>query len=441
MSTVIRYKSKRLECWEKGKELVIEHYKNIQTAREKGKLLILSCAGTPYFIFAGLGDFVLFAGEPYAATVAAIPEFSLKCMEAFEARGYQQDMCGYMKNFCGSMFLDKYLLGGPFPKIDFILSSHYCACGHPFWHRIVADYQGIPQFQIDDDIEHPRSGNREQAIEYVVNQYLDAIEWMERTTGRKYEDEKAIECMERTQRIETLWGEINLLAGAVPAPIDAKSLLALMPIHMLRRNEDISEQFLITLRDELKERVANEIAILGTERFRMAATQPPAWSYLRMFRVLEEYGVVFVSTVTYTTWGVFDFRDDGTVAPAKTARELGWPRPKNREEMIWTYIKWRGSHKRATFGLFGPSERGMSALVQLAKAWKVDAMALMLNRGCPPMNIGMYSVVKPYLVKHGIPTVIFEANYADCREADPARTIDTLVSFLESLGLRKLPKT
>jgi benzoyl-CoA reductase/2-hydroxyglutaryl-CoA dehydratase subunit BcrC/BadD/HgdB len=108
--------------------------------------------------------------------------------------------------------------------------------------------------------------------------------------------------------------------------------------------------------------------------------------------------------------------------------------------MMRTYLMWKKLHKRPTFGLFGPNEETTAALLQLARFWKVDAMALMLNRGCPPMNVGMYSFVKPYLVERGMPTIIFEANYADCREADPARTIDTLVAFLEGLGLRRLPK-
>ena len=82
MTTVTKYKTAPLKCWQKGKELRLEAYRDLATGHEKGKLLVLGCAATPYGMLAGLGDFVFLAGEPYGASVAADPPVSIPAMEA-----------------------------------------------------------------------------------------------------------------------------------------------------------------------------------------------------------------------------------------------------------------------------------------------------------------------------------------------------------------------
>ena len=209
-------------------------------------------------------------------------------MECYEARGYARDMCGYMRNFLGTMFLDKYYFtGGPFPKFDFAWSVRHCPAGHPKWHQIVSEYQGIPMYYVDDETMLAIDGDQEARIEYVAGQYLDSIEWMEKITKRKYDDEKGIEAMRNYFINEGLWGEINLLNGAIPAPLDIKSMFALMPISMLRRHEKVATEFLTELRDEVKERIANKIAAVPAEAYRMCMLTPPPWSFLKVFRYLE----------------------------------------------------------------------------------------------------------------------------------------------------------
>ena len=40
-----RWKTKPLDCWQKGKELRLNYYRDVATARERGKLLV-SGSGT-----------------------------------------------------------------------------------------------------------------------------------------------------------------------------------------------------------------------------------------------------------------------------------------------------------------------------------------------------------------------------------------------------------
>ena len=436
MSTVTKYKTAPLKCWQKGKELRLEAYRDLATGHEQGKLLVLGCAATPYGMLAGLGDFVFLAGEPYGASVAADPPVSIPAMETYEAKGYARDMCGYMRNFLGTMFLNKYYFtGGPFPKFDFAWSVRHCPAGHPKWHQIVSEYQGIPMNYIDDETMLATDGDQQPRIDYIAGQYLDSIEWMEKITKRKFDDEKAIEAMRNYFVNEALWGEINLLNGSIPAPIDIKSLFALMPISMLRRHEKVAIEFLTELRDELKERIANQIAAVPTERFRMCMLTPPPWSFLKVFRYLENYGVVFVGTYVYliNSGEVQFLYEKGTVVPATPPEKRpGWKTMKNREDLCRTVARWRAEHPFQSH-----LETRKKEYVIMFKHWKANAYLLLINRGCVPMTTSMYDFQRD-LNRQGIPTSMFEGNFADCRDIDETGVLDRLETFLEGQGIQKI---
>ncbi len=438
MTTYAKYKTKPLDCWQWGKELRLEAYQDLVGGHEQGKLLVLGCAATPYGMLAGLGGFVFLAGEPYGASIAADPPFSVSCMEAYEARGYSRDMCGYMRNFLGSMYLDKYYFtGGRFPKFDFAWSVRHCPGGHPKWHQIVSEYQGIPMNYIDDDTMLTLDGDPHHRIEYVAGQYLDSIEWMEKVTGRTFDDEKAIAAMRNYFKNEALWGEICLLNGAVPAPLDIKSMFALMPISMLRRHEEVATRFLETLRDEIKDRIANGIAAVTNERYRLCMLTPPPWSFLKVFRYLESFGVVVAGTYVYlvNSGEVKFLLDEGKVVPATVPEERpGWPEIKNREDLCRTIARWRAEHPFQSH----LDTRKKEAVV-ISRHWNGDAYLLLLNRGCVSMTTSMYDIQR-YLLYHSIPVIMVEGNFADCRDIDETGVLDRLEAFLEGQGISKLPE-
>ena len=64
-------------------------------------------------------------------------------------------------------------------------------------------------------------------IEYVAGQILDGIEWLEKTTGRTYDDELFIEACWNDFRSTSKWAEICTLNQAVPAPLEEKTMYSL----------------------------------------------------------------------------------------------------------------------------------------------------------------------------------------------------------------------
>ncbi|MDO8635395.1 MAG: benzoyl-CoA reductase, bzd-type, subunit O, partial [Dehalococcoidia bacterium] len=142
------YKTAPLHSWKTAKALRMKHYHEVMEARGKGKLIV--SGGTEGFVGlpAGLGDYVYLGGEPYGATIGSDPQFSQICSEAVEARGFARDLCSYMRNYWGSMFLNRFYFGGEFPKPDFCLQMNFCD-SHAKWYQLVSDYYGVPYFSID----------------------------------------------------------------------------------------------------------------------------------------------------------------------------------------------------------------------------------------------------------------------------------------------------
>ena len=165
MSEKNLYKTEPLKCWNNAKELRDKYYRDYAEAKDKGALRWAGGAWTLGAVPEGLGrDVYSITSEPYAASIAFDKEFSLQCLEAAEKAGFARDLCAYMRNYWGSVILNKYAFGGPFPKPDFIWQDHIC-CSHAKWYQVVSDLEGgIPSFSIDVSV-----GPYEELTEKLLN--------------------------------------------------------------------------------------------------------------------------------------------------------------------------------------------------------------------------------------------------------------------------------
>lgn len=440
MGQATLYKTKPLDCWQRAKELRVNYYKQFSTARQEGRLIASGSATSFSVILAGLGDYAFLTSEPYGASIATDPEFSRACAEIVETKGFARDMCAYMRNYWGSMYLDRYFYGGQFPKPDLLLQAHYCD-SHAKWFQVVTEYLGVPYRAID--LLPGPSGARERArVEYIAGQLLDAIEWLEKVTGRKYDDGRLVEAARIEFRNMSLWAEICTLNKAIPAPLDEKSMYSLYVLNTLAGERREVQDFYETLRDEVRDRVANGIAALATERCRILADSQPPWYFLQVFRYMEQYGAVCVgSAYSFALWGAWEEQADGTLGPMGTPDEKGMSL-KTREDVARALAAW-WAHKFTSYprgatllGLTMPEDRNES-LQRTVKEWHAQGVIMHLNRGCEGSGFGQMEN-RLALVRAGIPIMTYEGNMGDEREFDKAQTIDRLEAFMESLGLSRI---
>jgi benzoyl-CoA reductase subunit B len=431
-----KYKTEPLKCWNKAKEIRENYYKNFAAAHEKGGLRWAGGAWSFDAIPSGLGDDIFpLTGEPYAASIAFNKDFALQCHEAVEKAGYARDLCSYMRNYWGSIILDKYAFGGKFPKPDFIWQDHIC-CSHAKWYQVVRDLEGgdIPMYCIDVSVG-PYEELDENRLNYVVGQMHDGIEWLEKVTGRKYDDEKLIQAVYNHCRSTSMWAEVCNLNKTVPAPLDEKTMYSLYVLGTLHKSSKAVADFTEELRDEVKDRIERGIAAVPNEKCRvMSDTQPP-WAFLKVFRYLEQYGCVSVGSLyTFGLIGMWDKQEDGSWGPRKTPQQEGIE-IKDRDHALRVLASWELN--KPEWQHFYSPEAKSDMMITIAKEWKLNGVLLHYNRGCEGLSLGI-AENRLALIDAGFPVMIFEGNMGDEREFDEAQTMNRIDAFMESLGYDKM---
>lgn len=428
-----KYPTEPLKLWAKAKELRETYYMNYARAKEKGGLRWSGSAWALDALPAGLGkDVYSLTGEPYAAAVAHDRKFAKECMDAAEAYGFARDLCSYMRIYWGGMHLNKYLFGGDFPKPDFIFQTQIC-CSHSKWYQHVAKEEMVPQFYVDVGVG-PYKDMNEQRLDYVTNQLHDGIEFLEKSTGRKFDDELFIHAVKNEMRSTSRWADICALNKVKPAPLDEKTMYSLYVLATLSKSSQWCADFYDELYEEVKDRVARGIAAVPNETARMMSDTQPPWSFLKIFRYLETFGAVSVGSLyTFALEGIWEDKPDGSWG----GRSLPWDKGidiKDRGTALRLYADWNLS-KPQWQHFFDPRLK-TAMMLRIIKEWQVDGVMLHLNRGCEGLSLGIMEN-RLGISKAGVPIMTFEGNMGDEREFDEVRTQARVDAFMEQLGLRR----
>jgi benzoyl-CoA reductase subunit B len=426
-----KYKTEALKSWSKAKELRLKYYEDYKNAKDKGGLRWTGGAWAFDAIPAGLGrDVHNITGEPYGASIAFDRKLSLECLEAAEAKGWARDLCSYMRNYWGSMYLNKYAFGGEYPQPDFCFQDHIC-CSHGKWYQHVAEYKKIPYFCIDVSVG-PYKDIDENRLMFVVNQMHESIEWLEKISGRKYQDDLLIEAVENECRSTSVWAEICCLNMARPAPLDEKTMYSLYVHGTLAKHSKEVADFYEELRDEVKYRVDNQIAAVPNERCRLMSDTQPPWGFLKVFRYLEKFGAISIGSLyTFGLIGNWETKPDGTWGPRTTPMQKG-EKITTRDQALRVLADWNLS-KPEWQHFYDPNLK-TEMMLQIAKQWQLDGVMLHLNRGCEGLSCGIMEN-RIGIAEAGIPIMTFEGNMGDEREFDEKRVMVRIDSFMETLGL------
>ena len=340
-----------------------------------------------------------------------------------------------MRNYWGSILINKYAwpqFSEEFPKADFIWQDHIC-CSHSKWYQIASELEGgIPMFSIDVSV-----GSYEELtdhkINYIVRQMHDGIKWLEKVTGRDYDDELLIKAVKNEFRSCHYWSAICELNKTIPAPLDEKSMYSLYVLGTLRKSAQWTADFYEKeLYPEVKDRVTRGIAAVGNERCRiMTDTQPP-WAFLRIFRYLEQYGCVSIGSLyTFGLIGLWEVKEDGTWGP-KPIPDIEIT---NRDEALRALAEWNLS--KPEWQHFYHPKLKSEMMIRIAREWKLDGVFLHFNRGCEGLSLGI-AENRLAIQKAGIPTMPFEGNMGDEREFDLERTMKRVDAFMESIEMEKM---
>ncbi len=428
-----KYPTEPLKLWKKAKELREQYYLNYAKAKDNGGLRWSGSAWALDALPAGLGEDVFsLTGEPYAAAISHDRKFAKECMDAAESYGFARDLCSYMRIYWGGMHLDKYLFGGKFPKPDFIFQTQIC-CSHSKWYQHVSSVEQVPQFYVDVGVG-PYKDMTDARLDYVVGQLNEGIEFLEQSTGRKFNDELFIKAVRNEMRSTSRWADICALNKVKPAPLDEKTMYSLYVLATLSKSSQWCADFYDELYEEVKDRAARGIAAVPNETVRMMSDTQPPWSFLKIFRYLETFGAVSVGSLyTFALEGIWETKDDGSWG----GRTLPWNKGiemNDRQTALRLYADWNLS--KPQWQHFYDPRLKTEMMLRIVKEWQVDGVMLHLNRGCEGLSMGIMEN-RMGIAKAGVPIMTFEGNMGDEREFDEVRTQARVDAFMEQLGLRR----
>lgn len=440
-----KYKTEPLQCAARGKELRKEVYERIARARDEGKLIVAGGAESAIALPAGF-DMEFFSGEPYGASCAIIGKKDAgrysKYFEAAEAARYPRDLCSYLRLSVGSLLCNSYAFGGTFPKPAFNLQTHVCDTQGK-WYQIMSELEGVPYNALDLlPLEWETEGESEESRNlkrnYLRDQMLDLIDWMEKVTGEKYNDENFINAVNWECEATSLWAQCCMVNQSIPAVMDERMMHPLYTVGVLMRQRKAAVDFYRELLDELKDRAARGIAAFGDERLRLLFDGQPPWHSLELYSALEEFGAVAIgSSFSFGLSGGWAYdRERDTRVPAKPPREAG-VELRTREEACSWYANWMLEHNMVLRSLRFSGRGKNKYILDLVRGWKADGAVIHLNRGCEGSATGQLEV-RSHLAEQDVPVMTFEGNMADIREFDLSRARSTISTFMETLGLDKL---
>lgn len=394
----------------------------------------------------GLGDDVHFlAGEPYGAIIAYNKDISREFLAASDAHGFPSELCGYMVNYWGGLTRDTYVLPDgttydEFPALDFNFTSHLC-CTHAKWYQGASELEAkytvrnedpTPMFAVDI-LGGPNAQEDEDIVDYQKAQVHRAIEFVQESTGRSFDDTRFVRAVTNELETMALWAKVCDLQKHRPAPLEERRMFSLYVPSIARRSTDRAVELYRGLHEEVTEMVERRATVTGPQRFRFISDSPPPWAHLDVYRYIRDaYGAVSLGSLytwgLTTTWRGYDGGDEWSWEPFPTPSERGIEID-DRETAIDEMI--RANLRRPAWHVFGSELQARKDItLGMVEEFDVDFVLIHQNRGCEGWAQNQTAVTN-HLKAHGVPVLEYEGNQADTRDFDPSELREKIDAFME----------
>lgn len=296
--------------------------------------------------------------------------------------------------------------------------------------QIASELLGIPLLFVDNvPVSEGKSRLRKNRTEYITSQYLDAIEWVEKHTGKKFDDEKFIDGVHNTINNQILWERVCELTKNIPSPMSGRQSLSLhAPVTTMARSKEVGE-YLKAVYTEMQERIRLGISGSPFEKKRLAHREMQPMYRSDVLRWPEEYGASFISAAFFRV-GVYLTNGQRVIAP--TIEEAGIEL-KSKEDAFRVLIE--GTIPEADIER-RPEVMHINA-VRRFKEWHTDGVMYMLNRRCASITDSMLDE-KADVQRAGMVTGSYECSEGNPNEFDENRIREDFARFYDVLGLTKL---
>jgi len=383
------------------KQLITNYYIEAKTTEEKPICWITS--GGPVEFLIAMGVIPIYP-ENHGAMCGA-SKIAVGLAEVAEGMGFSQDVCSYARLDIGGAATQGGAIPGGLPKPDFLLCCNNICGTVTKWYEELSRFWDVPMFLFDTPFIH--KSKPEHATEYVKQQCLELIEFLEKHTGKKWSDDRFAEVALLSVEGVDLWKEVLQTAESRPSPFTCfDAFIHMAPIVTLRGTQEVVDYYKL-LRDEMRERVANGVGAVADERYRLIWDNIPIWYEMRNLGNLFASNRACLVADTYTTAWAVDIKIEDPLT-----------------SMADAYTK---VYLNISIDLM------LDQLIALIERYSADGLVMHSNRSCKPYSLGQYDLSRAVTERTGKPALIIEADMTDSRAFSEAQTRERIEAFIESL--------
>lgn len=409
---------------ERQKRMLAAYFHELATAGESGRKTVHT------FVPGNLTELVhSFDLLPVLPEINALQsgmrQKSGEYIQSAEREGHSEDVCSYVKCDLGMLSSGNVgPTGERLPRPDLLLLSYTGCFTFMKWFELLREETQAPTVMLH--VPYQADGRVTDSMrDYVVKQLRDTvIPALERLSGKKYDEARLAERLERSARAEDDLVAVLESAKRVPSPIDAyfAAVYYVGPIFSAFRGTEDAVRYYRELRAEVEARAARgegpltPEGPLGEEKFRLVVEGPPNWTHFREFwRMFHSEGAVVVASTYTKVGGVYDegFRHD----PSRPLESL------------------------ADYCLGCYTNRSLPARIDMisryVRDYSADGFLVHSVKSCNSFSAGQLLMLREIEKKTGKPGGFFESDLVDPRYFSPANVKNRIESYLQMIEQRR----
>ncbi len=399
-----------IKATETYQQLMTEYYMDAKMAEGTDRKIAWVTSGAPVELLNAAGVIPIYP-ENHAALCSARHEAN-ELAQAAEERGFSRDLCGYARTDFGSLYTGNSPIGG-MPKPDFLVCCNNICGTVTKWYQQLQRELNVPLLYLDAPFVHDEKPT-DAAIAYVRAQLEDIVAAVGDIVGTPVEMNRLFEMLISGTEASRLWGKILDLLTAKPAPINSfDTFIHMAPVVVMRGLDKCIDYYKLLL-EEVKQRVADGIAAVPGERFRLGWDNIAIWYNLRdmAIKFAKRQACLVAATYTYS-WSIRGISGD-----------FDDPMDSMAASYMTSYIN-SGFHVRK------------KVLASMVEKYDLDGVVMHSNRSCRPYSIGMYDLAKFLEQECNAAVLMIEADHCDPRSFAEEQTFTRIDAFIETLESRE----
>ena len=360
-------------------------------------------------------DILAYYPEQYGTVVATKgdPHRFLARADQF---GLSGEMCGYARITTGYILegLPEDAPLGGMRKPDMLITTTAVCDTRVKWWELMGELMDVPVYILEVPEMPPIGRNgatisgsdmettgiqlgRKDAphtIGFGAQNYNGYIQFLEKVCGRKMDFKKLGAIQKSSGRVSKIRREINEYRKHIPTPMGSADAFAAMFPGMYMPGTELADTFYTKLRNEVKERMDNNIGIVKEEKFRLVWSGIPFWYNMGLINYFEEKGGVVVIDTVYG-------------CAAETSGNPG------RDPERW--------------GMNGMVASPIKAVVD----YNCDGAVMSYTPTCRALYMNQIEMQNTLMEELGAPSILLESDMVDPSSFNEAQTMSRIDAFIE----------